>query len=89
MFVGRFYEYVVIRVVVVKRLEEGGRKLLFCVLLNDIVKKYLCLCFLYEIIDMSYVVNIIFVIDKLVRDIDFWIVYKLYGYFNVEYIGKL
>lgn len=86
--VGRPYEHVVIRVVVVKRSEEGGRKLLFCVLLNDTAKKYSCPCFPYEITDMSYAANIIFVIDKLVRDIDSRIAYKLHGYLNVEHTGK-
>lgn len=85
--VGSPHSHVIVRVVVVKRSEEDGKKL-FCILSNNFSGSNSFPYFPYKVTDISCSPNVTSVIDKLMTDISCKISYKLHGYLKIEHTGK-
>lgn len=82
------HKHVIIRLVVVKRLQQNGNRSLYCVLFCNKMANNLCPCFPYTVISNTNRVNVSTVIDRIVKDIDSRMTYKTCGYLNVEHTGK-
>lgn len=85
--IGSPHSHVIVRVVVVKRSEEDGKRL-FCILSNKLSGSNSFPYFPYEVTDISCSSNVTSVIDKLMTDISCKISYKLRGYLKIEHTGK-
>lgn len=81
------HKHIIVRLVVVKRLQEGGKKSLHCVLSKNTANNS-CPCFPYKVISNGYGANVIAVINGIMRDINDGIAFNTLGYLKVEHTGK-
>ena len=81
---------IIVRLLVVKRLERDNKRLLFCLLLQNTTSDNKSHpCFPYKVANFSMCgSNVSNVIKGLIRDFDSHIQYRTYGYINIEHTGK-